>query len=232
MPGLRFRVQASGEVVSFRPRYALVVGYAGRDQEQVRRHVEELAAAGIPAPVRVPALYRISPDRLTQSQRLSVTGAQSCGEAEAVLVLHAGQVYVGVGSDHTDRALEQRDILMAKETCPKPVGPELWRLEEILDRWDGLELRSWVGSGSDDRLYQQGTLAHLLRTEDVLRFIRGELEHEPEDALIFCGTLPLLDGTFSAEPGFSAELRDPGLNRALRCTYRTRTEPLASGPQA
>lgn len=216
---LRFRVQGTGETIAFEPRLALIVGYAGRDQEAVRRHVKELAEQGIPAPASTPSLYIVTTDRLTQQHDLTVPGPRACGEAECVLVLHGGEVYVGIGSDHTDRELEQQDIAAAKQLCPKPVGSELWRLSEVLDYWDELELRSWVGE--EQRLYQQGTVASLLRPEDILAFVRGEAGQGIQDAAIYCGTLPMLGGVFTTEPSFIAELRDPRTGRALRCAYRT-----------
>lgn len=221
--GLLFRVQPAGQELVFEPRHALVVGYAGREQEAVRRHVHELAAQGVPAPARTPELYLVSPGLLTQAERVQVAGPGTSGEAECTLVLHAGQVYVGIGSDHTDRELERQDILASKRACPKPVGSELWHLEAVLDHWDELELRSWVGEAAPVRPYQRGSVASLLRPEDVLAFVRGELGGLPEDAVVYCGTLPLLEGTFSREPAFAAELWDPRLGRALRCAYRVVT---------
>jgi hypothetical protein len=60
-------------------------------------------------------------------------------------VLAGGEVFVGVGSDHTDRALERLSIPAAKQACPKVAGTAVWRLDEVEDHWDRLELRAWVG---------------------------------------------------------------------------------------
>ncbi|EAX48268.1 hypothetical protein TcarDRAFT_1815 [Thermosinus carboxydivorans Nor1] len=40
-------------------------GYAGRNQEHVREHIEELAKVGVPAPTTTPTLYPLANYNLT-----------------------------------------------------------------------------------------------------------------------------------------------------------------------
>src|SRR3712207_3980764 len=104
---LTFRVQGSGETLSFRPRRVLMAGYTGRDQAAVQAHIDELREHGVPAPKRVPILFPSTADRLTQDDEIEVLGDRTSGEAELVLLYHEGRTYVAAGSDHTDREVEK-----------------------------------------------------------------------------------------------------------------------------
>ena len=67
---------------------------------------------------------------------MQVTGEESSGEAEFVLVKDAGEVYVGVASDHTDRQVETYGITVSKQMCDKPCSNTLWRLSDVAGHWD------------------------------------------------------------------------------------------------
>ena len=41
-------------------------GFAGRDQESVSKHIEELKKQGVPTPEHIPTLYPVSPYMVTQ----------------------------------------------------------------------------------------------------------------------------------------------------------------------
>ena len=45
-----------------------------------------------------------------------------------MLIQSGGTLYVGVGSDHTDRKVETYNITASKQMCDKPIAPELWRV--------------------------------------------------------------------------------------------------------
>lgn len=68
----------------------------------------------------------------------------SSGEAEVALLDIHGDWYVGLGSDHTDRALEAVSIHESKQICSKIISKQLWALDSVLDHWDEIELKSWV----------------------------------------------------------------------------------------
>mgnify|MGYP003694519257 CR=1 FL=1 len=53
--------------------------------------------------------------RLTLASSIQAIGTRSSGEVELVLLQSAGRLWVGVGSDHTDREVEnlRRDGLEA-----------------------------------------------------------------------------------------------------------------------
>jgi hypothetical protein len=79
---------------------------------------------------------------------MKVLGEHTSGEAEAVLLVAGNDIWVAVGSDHTDRELDKVNIVASKQVCPKPVSAEVWRYADARERWDSLALRSWIGETS------------------------------------------------------------------------------------
>ena len=219
---LSFRLQGSDLPIDLVPEIVAIAGYTGRDQEAVRRHVEELAAQGIAPPPHTPMIYPITSDRvvvgdITQDLAIEVVGEQTSGEAEFVLVIVEGEIYVAVGSDHTDRELEKVDIPAAKQVCPQVVGAELWRLADLDDHWDRLRLRSWAGAEREP--YQDGGVDALMRPRDILALVQARCTLPVRQAIISCGTVPLLGEGFKGGSRFEAELVDPVLDRRLSLTY-------------
>src|SRR5689334_25311783 len=92
--------------VSVAPETLIVAGWAGRDEAALRHHIEELAAIGVPRPSSVPVYYRVASATLTQSPRLEVLGEDTSGEGEPIVVALADGLWLGLGSDHTDRKAE------------------------------------------------------------------------------------------------------------------------------
>ena len=211
---LDFTVDLWQAPLTFAPRRLLIAGYTGRDQAAVARHIAELREHGIPAPASTPALYALTPDRLTTAERITIAGRQSSGEAEFVLVVTGGELYVGVGSDHTDRELERLSVPRAKQVCPKPLSRRVWRWADARGEWDHCLLRSWI----DGVLYQEGSVAELMPPDEVLAMARRRVGDLDESA-IYCGTLPLLGGEFRFARAFTAALVDPARGRELRCEY-------------
>lgn len=189
----------------------VVVGYAGRDLESVQHHIDELAAIGVAPPPEVPMFYRMPATSLTRSSKIEVQGAGTSGEAEPVLVRSGSRWFLTVGSDHTDRDLETKDIALSKQVCAKPIAsrgillhgdPSRGDADEL---WDSVRMHSWV----DGVLYQTGRLSSLRYPSDLISRVAGAVEHTG-DLVIFGGTLPLLDGTFRPGRVFKASLEMPG----------------------
>ncbi|MTJ80044.1 MAG: DUF2848 domain-containing protein [Telmatospirillum sp.] len=222
MPGptLHFECLERSGAVRYRsvdPRSLLIAGWAGRDPVAVQSHIEELAALGVPRPARVPTVYRAAASLLTRSDVIEVAGRGSSGEIEVVILSLEDGLWVGVGSDHTDRRLERSSVTWAKQLCAKPVGGRLWRLDDVETHWDQLELRSHAVIEGRRRLYQEGRLSLLLppRSLIALAGIRGEL---PPGTVLFGGTLPV-PGGISFASRFEMDLADPVLGRALTHVY-------------
>ena len=219
---LRFTLQPTGKEIDFTPERVIIAGYTGRNQEEVRAHIKELAAQGIAAPVETPTIFRATLDRLTTGGEIEVLGGNTAGEAEVVLLVKGDDIWVTVGSDHTDRELEKTDIPVSKQVCAKPVCGDVWSYAEARGRWDDFILRSWVGESGRERLYQQGKMSAVLKPEDLLAMLRSRLGKLVDGAAIYTGTIPLIGGAFAFKPYFEAELCDESTGRSLRCRYRVR----------
>ncbi len=198
-------------------RELVIAGWAGRDEAGIRHHIEELAAIGVPPPSSVPVFYRVAAANLTQADALAVLGPDSSGEVEPVIVSLEGGLWLGVGSDHTDRKAETVGIALSKQLCGKPVGRTLWRLDEVEEHWDSLVMRAHATIAGERVLYQEGSLSALRTPADLLARRPGGPMLPPGWAL-FGGTLGAIGGI---RPGtrFEMEIEDPVLGRVMRHAY-------------
>jgi 4-hydroxyphenylacetate 3-monooxygenase len=198
--------------------YLVVAGYTGRDEAAVRRHIEELAAHGIDAPPSTPIFWLLPDWLLTLAPATTqVHTANSSGEVEPVLLRQPdGEVFVTVGSDHTDRDLERSSLLLAKLTCPKILSADLWRFADVASRWDTLRLRSYTGAQD----YQKGTIATIHPPLDLLARAMKIAPDVRRPIVLFLGTIPLLTGGFILAERFTGTLEDPEGERSLTCDYR------------
>jgi hypothetical protein len=204
----------------------VVAGWTGRDTAALTHHIEELAALGVPRPSSVPVFYRTSVNGLTQTERLEVLGPDSSGEVEPVLFGLDDGVWLGIGSDHTDRKAETMGIAMSKQLCGKVVGTTLWPLAEIADHWDRLVIRSYATIDSKRVLYQEGPLAGMRTPEDLMSLYDGSTRLKPGTAM-FCGTVGAIGGIRPASR-FEMELEDPVLNLKMAHAYDVVALPVIS----
>ena len=82
-------------------------------------------------------------------------------------------LWLGVGSDHTDRKAETVGVTLSKQLCAKPVGATLWRYDEVKPHWDKLKLRSFVPDGGKRRLYQEGPVTNMRSPEELIKLYTG-----------------------------------------------------------
>jgi hypothetical protein len=201
-----------------------IAGWTGRNRDAVEKHILELEAIGVPRPATTPIFYRVSYALLTVEDTIEVMGDASSGEVEPVLFLLDGELWVGVGSDHTDRKAETISVTLSKQLCAKPVSSTLWRFADVQERWDHLEIRSHIVAGSERRLYQEGTLRSMRPPMELVELGFGSAGMSNGSAM-FCGTLAVHGGVQPAER-FEMELRDPGSGQVLAASYKTITLPL------
>ena len=200
--------------------HAIIAGWTGRDEAALEKHIRELEELGVARPASTPIFYRVSATRLTTTGGIEVSGGESSGEVEFVIVNCAGKLYVGVGSDHTDRQVETYNVTVSKQMCDKPVAGELWAYDEVKDHWDALKLRSWIDG---DVLYQDGSVTAMRDPMDLIaRFSPDGL---PNASLMFCGTLAAIGG-IRPSPRFTFELEDPVLGRSIRHGYGRTEQPV------
>jgi hypothetical protein len=204
----------------------VIAGWAGRDEAAIRHHIEELAAIGVPPPSSVPVYYRAAAATLTQEARLEVLGPDSSGEAEPVIVSLADGLWLGLGSDHTDRKAETVGIALSKQMCGKPVGTGLWRLDEVEPHWDELVLRAHAIIDGERVLYQEGRLTALRTPQDLLARRPGGPDLAP-GTVMFGGTLGAIGGIRPAAR-FEMALEDPVLGRTLTHAYDIAVLPVVA----
>ena len=194
-------------------RQLVIAGWTGRDAAAVEAHISELEEIGVPRPAAVPTFYRAAAALLTTEAAIQVLGRDSSGEVEPVLLAVDGELWIGVGSDHTERAAERAGVSLAKQLCAKPIGTDFWRFSEVAEHWEEVMLRSWAVTGGERRLYQEGSAAALLRPEELLQRYRAQAALQPQAAL-FCGTLPVI-GALGHMDRFEMRLEDPALGRSI-----------------
>jgi hypothetical protein len=71
----------------FAYKHMVNAGYTGRNQAEVRKHIEELARKGIPGPPTTPTLYPVIRQALVKDPVIEVYSRETCGEAEYVLLI-------------------------------------------------------------------------------------------------------------------------------------------------
>ena len=222
---IKLGLQSSGgdEEIAFTPTALVIAGWTGRDTDALEEHIRELEAMGIARPRTVPIFYRVAVAQLTNAPVAQVVGREGSGEVEAVLFRHEGRLYVGLGSDHTDRKLEAVGITLSKQLCAKPVGSAVWAWDEVEDHWDDLILRSAIGSGV---VYQEGRTTALRRPDELLALYEASHGALPDGGVMFCGTLPARGGIRFAET-MDLELIDPVAERSLHHSYRVEVLSIA-----
>jgi len=196
---------------------AVIAGWTGRDPVARDRHIAELEAIGIARPATTPIYYRVSARRLTTEDSIEVCGSDSSGEVEFVLIGWQGRIFVGLGSDHTDRKVEAYSVTVSKQMCDKVMAPLLWELEDVIGHWDQMILRSFAWIGGKRELYQEGTLDAMLSVSELIAggFEGGKL---PDGCAMFGGTFAAKGGIRPASR-FEFELEDPVLKRSIHHAY-------------
>jgi Protein of unknown function (DUF2848) len=196
---------------------AVIAGWTGRDPVARDKHIAELEAIGIARPATTPIYYRVAARRLTTADSIEVSGGDSSGEVEFVLIGWQGRIFVGAGSDHTDRKVETYSVTVSKQMCDKVMAPLLWEIEDVADHWDQLILRSHAWIGGARVLYQEGTLDAMLPVKDLIaRGFGGK--GLPDGCAMFGGTFAAKGGIRPASR-FEFELEDPVLKRSIRHGY-------------
>lgn len=203
---------------------AVIGGWTARDQESLRHHIEELAKLGVPRPEKTPIFYRVGARRLTTDDAIQALDDGSSGEAEWVLLKHAGRLWVGAGSDHTDRKIETQGISAAKQICDKPIAARFWPYEEVAPHWEQLELSAEIVVHGNRQTYQQGLVAGQLHPDTLLKLYREDEGEMADGTLLFGGTLPAIGGVRPAER-FVFALRDPVLKREIVHAYDIQVLP-------
>ena len=198
----------------------VIAGWTGRDEVALKKHIRELEEIGVKPPKTTPIFYRVAASLVTFGQEIEVSGPDTSGEVEFVLINENNALRVAVGSDHTDRKAETIGVSLSKQLCAKPVSRDSWAYEEVRPHWNRLTLRSFIHENGKRTLYQEGTVDHMRSPEDLLS--RHPLK--PGWAM-FCGTFAAKGG-IRPSSSFEMELEDPVLKRKIVHSYRIRELPV------
>src|SRR5204862_1834125 len=117
--------------------------------------------------------YRVAASLLTFSSEIQVSGPDTSGEVEFVLLRKGADLFVTVGSDHTDRKAETINVSLSKQLCAKPIARDAWRYDEVKPHWERLVLRSWIPEGGGKVLYQEGAVSAMRTPEDLMQRYGG-----------------------------------------------------------
>ena len=214
---------AAEALVPDRVENLVIAGWTGRDVAALERHIAELAAIGVKRPRTTPIFYRVAASLLTTGSTIEVLGEHTSGEVECVAYSMDDGLWIGLGSDHTDRQAETVGVSLSKQLCAKPVSRQLWRFAEVEPHWESLVLRSYIRVNGTRRLYQEGSVAAMRPLPELIKLYGGGKSLTSGTAM-FCGTLAV-KGEISPADSFEMELTDPILRRKIRHSYRVRALP-------
>jgi hypothetical protein len=217
--------QGASETINVPINRLVVAGWTGRDQAAVRHHIEELAERGVKAPETTPVFYRVSAARLTRAEVIDVPGVGNSGEVEFVLFQYDGELYVSVGSDHTENDVEAYGVTVAKQMCDKPVATKAWPFDEVAPHWDQIYLRAWVVENGERTLYQEGQVSAMLDPAALLDGLAECEEAFCDGTLMYNGTFNVI-GSLRFARRLEVEMYDPVLERSITHGYNIETLPL------
>lgn len=203
----------------------VAAGYTGRDQQSVQTHIDELKKLGVATPYDIPAMYWISPSRITSHNTIVVVGQETSPEVEFFLATDQNnKMYMTVASDHTDRELEAVSVGKSKQVCDKVLGDVFWDVDDIKDHWDSISLGSRVIKDGDWVTYQSGTLGAILHYRELLDLIKADAPAGQFPALL-SGTIPIIGGDVVYTSSCEIFIKDPILKREITNRYNITVLP-------
>ncbi|MEJ2377635.1 MAG: DUF2848 family protein, partial [Pseudolabrys sp.] len=161
-----------------------------------------------------------------QASRLQVLGPDTSGEVEPVIVALNDGLWLGLGSDHTDRKAETMGIALSKQLCGKPLGHALWPFDEVAGHWEQLIVRAFATIDGKRVAYQDGPLSAMRHPSELIEKIRPGAALAP-GTVMFCGTLGAIGGIRPATR-FEMVLEDPVLSRSMSHAYDIEVLPVVS----
>lgn len=198
------------------------LGFTMRDPEKMQRHLEECYAMGVKEVFcdRPPLVMPISPWVVLTDDEIQVQRPRTSGEVEIVTLADAdGTVYVGVGSDHTDRTLEGYDIPWGKQVAPNVVAPMLWRWDDVKDHWDELVIECDVIDDGEHVAYQKAGVSEFWTPAEMLEGARESVTPVDGAIILFSGTVVSLEEKLRFAESWTIRMIDPVLGRTLEHTY-------------
>lgn len=196
------------------------LGFTIRDREKMQAHLDEVEGVHVDWPPRPPIIFPISAWATLTDEDVPVQFDRTSGEIEIVTVVDGDELLVGVGSDHTDRALEATNIPWGKQVAPNILAPTLWRWEEVKDHWDEVLLESTIDSGNGPELYQKAGVAEFWTPQEMVDSVKGRIVEVPGVRMFFSGTVVSVDAKLNFGHIFTMKMIDPVTERTIEHTYR------------
>jgi hypothetical protein len=221
---LEVESKAGRHRIVFPVRRLICAGWVGRDKKALQVHIDEMAEHGVAGPTRTPIYLNFSPYLATTSDAIDVVSKESSGEVEYVIIKGVDDMYIGVGSDQTDRGYEKYSIPASKQMYAKIMAPAAWPYQEIKDHWDQIVLRSWMTIEGKRMLYQEDALAAILSVETLLEQLPMDDNLGTEEIVLFSGTIASKKSLVFGER-FDFEMEDPVLKRKITHGYHIRVLP-------
>ncbi len=158
------------------------------------------------------------------SNEIQVQHNETSAEVEYVLLWCGDNLYVTVGSDHTDRKLETFSVPMAKQASPNVIANVVWRFDEVKDHWSRLELECWAEINGKKELYQKGTFADLMAPADWKEDFT-KMAIEQNGTIFFSGTVKIVSSKVAFAKTYEFILKDPLLQRTITHRYTVKELP-------
>lgn len=219
---VELRLNVEGELVELEINRVINAGYSGRDQAAVQAHIDEMMQDDIIAtePDEVPVTYQLAQYLLlTDPGTIQIVGEDTSGEAEYGLLVTGDETYVVAASDQTDRKLEKHGIQKSKQIAPNVISADAWRLSEIRDHWDGIQLRAFNTVDGERELYQEDTLAGLLPPAEIVDEVHERFPGDLSGTAVLSGTIATVGGELAPGDRFEVELYDPERDRTIETGY-------------
>lgn len=213
----------NGEERNMSLSHVVNAGYAARNQENVKAHINELKELGVPVPGHVPTFYPVPVLQLTQGGIIEVGHGSTSAEIEYVYIVSEGKSYITVGSDHSDRALEAYSVPAAKQICPNVVANELWEYDSVKGHLEKVILTCHVFDKGEWRLYQKGSVAEILDADKLLS-LGAEVIGDAEGLALYSGTIPTI-GEITYGDRWKIEMMDETNGKTIGFEYAVKQLP-------
>jgi 4-hydroxyphenylacetate 3-monooxygenase len=222
---LQLRVQSKETIapLQFPAKRVYNLGFTIRDAAKMKAHLDEVAKEGVPPPHtdNPPIIFPISSWATVTSDEITVQYDKTSGEIEIVTLVLDDEMYVGVGSDHTDRALEAANIPWSKQVTPNVLAPTVWRWNDVADHWDAVQMESYVTENGTTKLYQKVGVAEFWTPLEMRDSLKGRVIPVTDGGMIlFSGTVVSVDHQLNYGREWTLRMIDAVLGRQIEHTYR------------
>lgn len=215
--------------VEFEPSLVVCAKYTARLPIGEEMPISTLALAGNEPSADMPLYFPVSPYLLTNEDRIIVQGKHTAGEVEYVALKFENEIYMTVGSDHSDWMCESFSVAKSKQLCPKVIARQMILHRELRPHRDEIKLSSFIESGSRKAPYQSAYLADLMRLGSLIRYCPLNLDFN--GAVLFSGTVPSIADRPVFSNHFFFQLELARFNFRILHDYAIETVPEA-GPRA